>query len=390
MLYLAPPFGGRAPDREQRKPERFDGTGRHRPAATTRQHQAWSAGTSAETPVVDLNRAAPGQLAAHPLGFGNDGVFMHAHLWRRDPSPHRGRRFRPVFLSVIGRAAAATVIIAITTSPIRADSVKTRTDPVDTEHLFGFIEGADIGSKGEGEIVIDTTLRAGKSTGSFANTASELEFKYTALQNFRISAAAALAYYDIAGVTGINDARRAAIQSLSFDARFRVLDRSQAPFGLTLSVAPHWGLVDETSGVRTDHFGAEIHLFADRELAPNRLVGAINLLFANDRARLLASDGIEQESLLGAGAALAAQLIPGLWLGGEARYLRDYSGAVLNVFSGQAVYVGPTLYARLGDKAFVSAAWDIQIRGGAIAAPGALDLANFERHQAKLRFGFEF
>jgi hypothetical protein len=180
------------------------------------------------------------------------------------------------------------------------------------------------------------------------------------------------------------------MQSLSFDARFRVLDRSQAPFGLTLGVAPHWGLVDETSGVQADHFGTEIHLFADRELTPDRLVGAINLLFANDRARLLASDGIEQESLLGAGAALAAQVIPGLWLGGEARYLRDYSGAALNVFSGQAVYVGPTLYARLGRKAFVSAAWDIQIRGRAIAAPGALDLANFERHQAKLRFGFEF
>jgi hypothetical protein len=90
------------------------------------------------------------------------------------------------------------------------------------------------------------------------------------------------------------------------------------------------------------------------------------------------------------GAALAAQVMPGLWLGGEARYLRDYGGAALNVFSGQAVYVGPTLYARLGRKAFVSAAWDIQIWGGAITAPGALDLANFERHQAKLRFGFEF
>ena len=255
---------------------------------------------------------------------------MRTHLWRRYPSPRRGRRFRPVFLSVIG--TAATVIIAIAPSPIRADSAKTRTDPVDTEHLFGFIEGADIGSKGEREIVIDTTLRAGKSTGSFVNTASELEFKYTAFENFRISAAAALAYYDIAGVTGISDARRAAIQSLSFDARFRVVDRSQAPFGLTLSVAPHWGLVDETSGLRTDHFGTEIQLFADRELVPDRLVGAVNLLFANDRARRLASDGVEQESLLGAGAALAAQVMPGLWLGGEARYLRDYSGAALNVF----------------------------------------------------------
>jgi hypothetical protein len=315
---------------------------------------------------------------------------MRAQLWRRDASPHRGRRFRPVFLSMISTAAAVTVIIAIAPSAIRAVSATTRTDPVDTEHLFGFIEGADIGSKGEKEIVIDTTLRAAKSTGSFATTASELEFKYTAFENFRISAAAALAYYDIAGVAGINDARRAALQSLSFDARFRLLDRSQAPFGLTLSVAPHWGLVDETSGVRTDHFGTEIQLFADRELTPDRLVGAVNLLFANDRARLLASDGIEQESLLEAGAALAAQVMPGLWLGGEARYLRDYSGAALNVFSGQAVYVGATLYARLGRQAFVSAAWDMQIRGRAIAAPGALDLANFERHQAKLRFGFEF
>jgi hypothetical protein len=315
---------------------------------------------------------------------------MRAHLWRRGASPHRGRRFRPVFLSVISGATAAIVITAIVTSPIRADGAETRTDPVDTEHLFGFIEGADIGSKGDREIVIDTTLRASKGTGSFANSASELEFKYTAFENFRISAAAALAYYDIAGVTGIGDARRAALQSLSFDARFRLLDRSQAPFGLTLSVAPHWGLVDETSGVRTDHFGTEIQLFADREFVPDRLVGAVNLLFANDRARLRASDGIEQESLLGAGAALAAQVMPGLWLGGEARYLRDYSGPALNVFSGQAVYIGPTLYARLGSKAFVSAAWDFQIRGRAIAAPGALDLVNFERHQAKLRFGFEF
>jgi len=261
---------------------------------------------------------------------------------------------------------------------------------MDTEHLFGFIEGADIGGPGEREIVVDSTLRAGKSTGAFAGTASELEFKYTAFENLRISAAAALSYYDITGVTGLDDARRAEIQSLSVDARFRALDRSQAPFGLTLSVAPHWGLVDETSGVRADHFGAEIRLLADRELVPNRLVGAINFLFANDRARLLASDGIEQESLVGAGAALAAQVRPGLWLGGELRYLRDYGGAALNVFSGQAVYIGPTIYARLGGKAFVSAAWDVQIWGGAIAVPGAFDLSNFERHRAKLRFGFAF
>jgi hypothetical protein len=261
---------------------------------------------------------------------------------------------------------------------------------LDTEHLFGFVEGGDIGNKGERELVADSTLRAGKSNGSFADTTSELEFKYTAFQNFRISGAVSLAYYDIVGVTGIDGARRAAIQSFSFDTRFRVLDRARAPFGLTLSIAPHWGLVDETSGVGTNHFGTEIQLLAEREIRPEQLVGAVNLLFANDRARLLASDGIEHESLLGAGVALAAQIVPGIWLGGEARYLRDYSGAALNALTGQALYIGPTLHARLGRNAFMSVAWNSQVWGGAIIAPGALDLANFERHQAKLRFGFEF
>jgi hypothetical protein len=155
-------------------------------------------------------------------------------------------------------------------------------------------------------------------------------------------------------------------------------------------MAPHWGLVDETSGVRTNHFGAEIQILADRELKPDLLVGAVNFFFADDRARLLASDGVEHESLLGAGTALAAQIMPNVWLGGEARYLRDYRGAALNAFSGQAVYIGPTLYARLSGKAFVSLAWNFQIWGGATMAPGALDLVNFERNQVNLRLGFGF
>ncbi|HMA70590.1 MAG TPA: hypothetical protein VKP67_03740 [Xanthobacteraceae bacterium] len=315
---------------------------------------------------------------------------MLAHSWRDVAFPRSGKPFRRVFNPAIETAAIVTAAIGVAISPIRAENITASTVAVDTEHLFGFTEGADIGNKGEKELVIDSSLRAGRSAGSFAVTAPELEFKYTALQSFRISGAATLAYYDIAGVAGIEDARRAAIQSLSSDARFRMLDRANAPLGLTLSVSPHWGLVDETSGVRTDHFGTEIQLLADRELKPEQLVGAINLLFANDRARLLAADGVQHESLLGAGAALAAQIAPGVWLGGEVRYLRDYSGAALNTFSGQALYVGPTLYTRFGSNAFMSVAWDVQVWGGATGPPGALDLTNFERHQAKLRFGFEF
>lgn len=315
---------------------------------------------------------------------------MPTRLWRNAAFPQRQKGIRPVVSPLIEAVAITTFVVGIAISPGRADSVDVRTDPVDTEHVFGFTEGADIGSEGEREVVSSSTLRAGKATGWFADTASELEFKYTALQNLRVSAAATLGHYDITGVSGIDDVRRTAIQALSFDARFRLVDRSQAPLGLTSSVAPHWGLVDETSGVKTSHFGTEIRLLADRELKPDRLIGAINLLFANDRARLLASGGVEHESLWRAGAALAAQVVPNVWLAGEVRYVRDYGGTALNTFSGHAVYVGPTVYLRCGDKALVSVAWNFQIWGAAIAAPGALDLVNFERHQADLRFGLEF
>ncbi len=70
--------------------------------------------------------------------------------------------------------------------------------------------------------------------------------------------------------------------------------------------------------------------------------------------------------------------------------MRDYSGVALNAFSGQALYIGPTFYTRLGSRAFMSAALDVQVWGGAVTAPGPLDLTNFERYQAKVRFGFEF
>jgi hypothetical protein len=47
----------------------------------------------------------------------------------------------------------------------------------------------------------------------------------------------------------MDDRRQADLQSVSFNARFRLLGRDHFPFGLTLSVEPHWGFADEVSGV---------------------------------------------------------------------------------------------------------------------------------------------
>jgi hypothetical protein len=288
--------------------------------------------------------------------------------------------------------AAATGILLGGATPCRADGGKgaAGTANLDTEHLFGFTEGSDIGDVGERELESDTTLRSGKVTGAFNDTASQLEFKYTAFENFRISAAATFAYYDIAGVTGMDDRHDATLQSLSLDARYRFLDHERAPFGMTLSLAPHWGFADETSGVPHQHFGLEADLLFDRALVPDLLFGAMNVHFDTDRTETATGGGPDQQPTVGVFLALAGQAMPGVWIGGEARYFRAYEGAGLETLTGQALYLGPTLYAKLGEKLWLSVAFDAQARGRAISAPGALDLVNFERYQANLRLGFEF
>jgi hypothetical protein len=261
---------------------------------------------------------------------------------------------------------------------------------VDTEHMFGFTEGSDIGEAGEKELETDSTGRFGKLDGSYNNVATALEAKYSFSDRFRLSAVATVAYYDIADVSGFDDRRQAALQSVSFDARFRLFDREHAPFGLTLSVEPRRGFTDEMGGERADQYGAEIRMLADRELIPGRLFAALNVSYEPEQTRLRASGETLRESMLGIGAAVAMQVMPKVFIGAEARTLRHYEGLGLNSFAGQALYIGPTFYATFGQGYFLSAAWNVQVWGAVAGTSGALDLVNFERHQAKLRVGVAF
>ena len=261
---------------------------------------------------------------------------------------------------------------------------------VDTEHMFGFTEGSDIGEAGEKELEVDSTGRFGKLDGSYNNVATALEAKYSFSDSFRLSAVATVAYYDITGMSGFDDRRQAALQSVSFDARFRLLDREHAPFGLTLSVEPRRGFADEMGGERADQYGAEIRMLADRELIPGRLFAALNVSYEPEQTRLRDSGETLRESMLGIGAALAMQVMPNVFIGAEARTLRQYEGLGLNSFAGQALYIGPTFYATFGQGYFLSAAWNVQVWGAVAGSSRALDLVNFERHQAKLRVGVAF
>jgi hypothetical protein len=87
-------------------------------------------------------------------------------------------------------------------------------------------------------------------------------------------------------------------------------------FGLTLSVSPHLRLLDETSRRARATFQCRNPEFADRELVPDRVTGAAELLSADDRSCLQAHDGIKHESLT---PAAHSRPRPGLACGRERR-----------------------------------------------------------------------
>jgi hypothetical protein len=95
----------------------------------------------------------------------------------------------------------------------------------------------------------------------------------------------------------------------------------------------------------------------------------------------------QQESTIGAALGAMAQIRPGVFFGGEARYQRKYEGIGLEELAGQALFVGPTAYFQFSERSRLTA---VQTCGRSAGSNAALDLTNFERHQARLVFGVNF
>jgi hypothetical protein len=261
---------------------------------------------------------------------------------------------------------------------------------IDTEHLFGFMIGTDVGTVGEREFQSETTGRFGKNGGSYRAAGQELELEFLPANNFRIEMGTTFAAHDINGVMGLDDRRQLSWQAVSVDFRYRFLDRDAAPFGLTLAMETHADRVDETTAAVVRNYGTDFTLAFDREVIPNVAVAALNLTYRPEWTRFAGTGAAEQEATVGAAFGLMAQVRPGVFLGGEARYFRRYEGIGLDELAGQALFIGPTAYFQLSERSRLTATWSVQAWGRPAGSNAALDLVNFERHQARLVFGFNF
>lgn len=261
---------------------------------------------------------------------------------------------------------------------------------IDTEHIYGFMIGSDVGDPGEHEFQATTTGRFSKQAGTYQAFGQQLELEFVPIKNFRVEIETTLSAYDIASVPGFVDRSQAGWQGAALDLRYRFLDHQTALFGLTLALENDGNRIDDTTASRAQNYGTELTLALERDLIPGLAVATLNLGYQPEWTHFAGVAVSQQDSTLAAAFGIMAQVRPDFMLGGEVRYFRKYDGIGLNEFGGEALFVGPTAYFRLSERARLTATWSIQAWGRPAGTAATLDLVNFERQQARLVFGLNF
>src|SRR4051794_26639033 len=261
---------------------------------------------------------------------------------------------------------------------------------IETKYIFGFTTGSGIGLEGEKEFTVDTIGRFGKRDGHYAATETKYEFEFTPSQFIQIEFGALGSTHNIGAVTDLDDRRQVALSGAFAEFRYLAIERtSNNPLAVTLAVEPTVRRTDETGGERVRNFEFETTVNADLELMRNRLYAGFNLLYEPEVTRTALGE-TQRETKFGGSAALSLRLASNVVLGGEIWYLRHYDAANLTAFTGDAVMLGPTLYVQFTPKMFMTAAWNAQVWGREIGNPVSLNLAEFQRHRARLKFAWEF
>jgi hypothetical protein len=294
---------------------------------------------------------------------------------------------------------------------------------LETEHIFGFTLGSDVHPAGSRAAALENVLRIVKRSGHYEALGQKLEFNYAATDNLELTGSLLGDRHHVRNVPGFDDVGpRYAFNGFGGEIRWRLMDRHSAPFGLTLHAEPSVVRIDEASGLAGRGIGSENKIIFDKELVPEALFGAVNILYDVERFKERL-EPVEKASNVGVSAALAYQVAPKVLVGGEVRYMRAYDGFALDRWQGEAVFVGPTFFAGLPGNGWISAAWNVQAAGreavnrrdnaatlaafreetaAALAAGeeppeppafprrGRLDLSNFERHMFRVKIGFEF
>jgi len=290
------------------------------------------------------------------------------------------------------RAILGTILILAFAPPGWAQE---KDDGFETKHIFGFTEGTDVGDAGDKELEFTTTGNIGKRGGAGYNAIEQKGvYEGAASDRFGYEVGPLGLTQQIANVPGLSNLSQTSFSGVAAEPKYIFVKRGiDAPFGLAVSVAPEWDRIDPVTGAHASNFVLETKLYLDSELIEKTLYAAANLIYAPETDRETGI-GFSQYALTGATAALTWRLTPTIAIGAESEFYQVYNSLGFTGRTGSAAYVGPTLWAQITPRAFVSLAWSAQVAcNPANASPSTLALYNqsdIARERVHLVVGFAF
>lgn len=270
---------------------------------------------------------------------------------------------------------------------------------VDTEHLFGFSEGADAGEKGEQEVVSDTIGRFGKRVAGpgkarYRVLDTKLGYQFDPIDRLSLEFGAFGTARRVRNVLDLDDKDYGTFDGVSIEVKYQVLKGSrEQPLGLALELRPRFSRVLPIEGNGADIFDMESVLQLDLQLVPDRVWYGANVSFEPAAGRQRGhGPGYRSSTFLWSNA-VVTRIGESTYLGPELRYLRGYAGTFLNRFESDALFLGPALHHRFTDKVWLTLAYAGQVRGrdaGPALAGRTFGLDQFERSNLRVKFGMEF
>jgi hypothetical protein len=297
-------------------------------------------------------------------------------------SPHRRRTLRTLGVAP-AIACASSVAAADDDERPKAGQAGNPFYVLDTKNLFGFLEGADVGEKGDRSLEFETTGSFGEAQGLYRSIEQEFIFENALTDSFGLELGAHVLGQDIRRAPDLPDFVGVNFMGVSAEFRYVVMHRTaDVPIQVTLTAQPEYNSIAE-AGRQANDVTATFRAVADIISSDRRLYGAVNLVYAPDASRL---PGLlwGDTAVLSASAALSYRLTPPLMFGAEADYDRAYGGLVPRGFEGQAFYLGPTFHYQINERIDLSAAFLAQ------TPFGRLDFDEFPRQLAKLRLEVDF
>lgn len=262
---------------------------------------------------------------------------------------------------------------------------------------FGYVYTAETEEAGETELSLWATDRRAKAQGHYDAQDYRVEIERGLSDRVQVAGYLNFASHHVRGLGGEGVSRDFALQGVSAEFKYKLLDPSGDRFGFALYAEPGWSRISKVNGARVREFELELKAILQKNFAHDRLVWAANLTFEPEweRKHVEVAPGVidrdtERELSLEAASGVSYRIARKWWAGVEGRYHSVYPDWTNGLHrENYAVFGGPTVHYDGGEWS-VTASWQPQLFGSPSAPRSALELDDHEKREFRVKLSYEF